>query len=34
MYFEKHAVGSEANFAIEMTRLGFKARIITKIRDD
>jgi len=33
-YFEKHAAGAEANFAIGITRLGFKAGIITKIRDD
>jgi len=24
-YFEKHAAGAEANFAIGMTRMGFKA---------
>ncbi|MEM2888577.1 MAG: sugar kinase [Candidatus Bathyarchaeia archaeon] len=34
IYFEKHAAGAEANFAIGMTRLGFKAGIITKVRDD
>jgi sugar/nucleoside kinase (ribokinase family) len=33
-YFEKHAAGAEANFAIGMTRLGFKAGIITRLRDD
>jgi len=33
-YFEKHAAGAEANFAIGMTRLGFKAGIITRVRDD
>jgi sugar/nucleoside kinase (ribokinase family) len=32
--FEKHAAGAEANFAIGMTRLGFKAGIITRLRDD
>ena len=33
-YFEKHAAGAEANFAIGMTRLGFKAGIILRVRDD
>jgi sugar/nucleoside kinase (ribokinase family) len=33
-FFEKHAAGAEANFAIGMTRLGFKAGIITRVRDD
>jgi len=33
-YFEKHAAGAEANFAIGITRLGFKAGIITRVRDD
>ena len=32
--FEKHAAGAEANFAIGMTRLGFKAGIITRVKDD
>jgi len=33
-YFEKHAAGAEANFAIGMTRMGFKAGIITRVGDD
>lgn len=33
-YFEKHAAGSEANFAIGMTRLGFKAGFITRVGND
>ncbi len=32
--FEKHAAGAEANFAIGTTRLGFRAGIITRVRDD
>jgi sugar/nucleoside kinase (ribokinase family) len=32
--FEKHAAGAEANFAIGMARFGFKAGIITRLRDD
>jgi 2-dehydro-3-deoxygluconokinase len=34
VYFEKHAAGAESNFAIGMTRLGFKAGIVTRVRDD
>ncbi|MBS7648446.1 MAG: sugar kinase [Candidatus Bathyarchaeia archaeon] len=34
VYFEKHAAGSEANFAIGMVRLGFKAGFITRIGND
>lgn len=33
-YFEKHAAGAEANFAIGMVRMGFKAGFITRIGDD
>jgi 2-dehydro-3-deoxygluconokinase len=33
-YFEKHAAGSEANFAIGMVRLGFKAGFITRVGND
>ncbi|MEM3134112.1 MAG: sugar kinase [Candidatus Bathyarchaeia archaeon] len=33
-YFEKHAAGSEANFAIGMARLGFKAGFITRVGND
>ena len=33
-FFEKHAAGAEANFAIGMTRLGYKTGIITRVRDD
>jgi len=32
--FEKHAAGAEMNFAIGMTRLGFKAGLITRVGDD
>ncbi|MEM3479562.1 MAG: sugar kinase, partial [Candidatus Bathyarchaeia archaeon] len=34
VYFEKHAAGSEANFAIGMVRLGFKAGFITRVGND
>jgi len=33
-YFEKHAAGSEANFAIGVVRLGFKAGLITRVGND
>ena len=33
-YFEKHAAGAEANFAIGMTRMGFKAGFITRVSND
>lgn len=33
-YFEKHAAGSEANFAIGVTRLGLKAGLITRVGND
>lgn len=33
-YFEKHAAGAEANFAIGMARLGFKAGFITRVSND
>jgi 2-dehydro-3-deoxygluconokinase len=34
VYFEKHAAGAEANFAIGMTRLGFKVGFITRVSND
>jgi len=34
VYFEKHAAGAEANFAIGMSRLGFKVGFITRVSDD
>ena len=34
VYFEKHAAGAEANFAIGMSRLGFKAGFITRVSND
>jgi len=34
VYFEKHAAGAEANFAIGMSRLGFKAGLITRVSND
>ncbi|MEM2824765.1 MAG: sugar kinase [Candidatus Bathyarchaeia archaeon] len=34
VYFEKHAAGAEANFAIGMVRLGFKAGFITRLGND
>lgn len=33
-YFEKHSAGAEANFAIGMTRMGFKAGFITRLGND
>jgi sugar/nucleoside kinase (ribokinase family) len=33
-HFEKHAAGAEGSFAIGMSRLGFKAGFITRVRDD
>jgi len=33
-YFEKHAAGSEANFAVGMARMGFKAGLITRVGND
>jgi len=33
-YFEKHAAGAEANFAIGMVRMGFKAGFITRVGND
>ena len=33
-YFEKHAAGSEANFAIGIVRLGLKAGLITRVGND
>jgi len=34
VYFEKHAAGAEASFAIGMSRLGFKAGFITRVSND
>jgi 2-dehydro-3-deoxygluconokinase len=34
VYFEKHAAGAEANFAIGISRLGFKAGFITRVGND
>ena len=33
-YFEKHAAGAEANFAIGMARMGFKTGVITRVGND
>ena len=33
-YFEKHAAGSEANFAIGVVRLGLRAGLITRVGND
>jgi 2-dehydro-3-deoxygluconokinase len=33
-YFEKHAAGAEANFAVGMARMGFKAGFITRVGND
>jgi len=33
-YFEKHAAGAEANFAVGMSRMGFQAGIITRVGED
>jgi len=33
-YFEKHAAGAEANFAVGMTRMGFTAGYITRVGED
>jgi len=33
-HFEKHAAGAEANFAVGMSRLGFKAGLIARVGDD
>jgi len=34
VYFEKHAAGAEANFAVGMTRMGFTAGYITRVGED
>lgn len=34
VYFEKHAAGAEANFAVGMTRMGFAAGYITRVGED
>jgi len=34
IYFKKHAAGSEANFAVGMTRMGFTAGYITRVGED
>ena len=33
-YFEKHAAGAEANFAVGMVRIGFSAGFISRVGDD
>lgn len=33
-YFEKHAAGAEANFAIGMVRMGFTAGFVSRVGDD
>jgi len=33
-YFEKHAAGAEANFAVGMVRMGFSAGFISRVGDD